>query len=77
MLQLDDIPTAASLAPIVTDALVDADTNDDDEAIDTHPDKEWSPEYIEVGFLLNLVPNLRATLLNDLHAKYRVFFILL
>ena len=71
MQQLDDIPTAVSLAPIVTDALVDADTNDDDEAIDTHPDKDWSPEYIEdkVGFLLDLVPNVRATLLNDLHAK--------
>ena len=44
MLQLDDIPTAVSLLPIVTDALVDTDTNDDDEAIDTHPDKEWSTD---------------------------------
>lgn len=44
MLQLDDIPTAVSLASIVTDALGDADTNDDDEAIDTHPDKEWSTD---------------------------------
>ena len=65
--QLDDIPTAVSLVPIVTDALVDTDTNDDDEAIDTHPDKVWSTEHFEdkVGFLLDLVPNMRATMLND------------
>ena len=41
--------------------------NDDDEAIDTHPDKVWSTEHFEdkVGFLLDLVPNMRATMLND------------